>query len=374
MGPLLVVGPLAGVYVDRWNKKYVLLAANAIQAVFIVGLLVVALCGKSMPPQAIVGCGLVALLFTNIASQFVGPAKLALTAKAVPGEFRTVATSVTMTTTMTMGIVAPPIAGPLYEVSGVSVALVLNIASFVISLWFLARLQPETQPAAEHSQGLSGVWSDMKAGMVFVWNDQPLRAMVVLLFAMSIAVGALNSQRVLFALEVLHWKREMLGVLFGISGASAAVGSFIAPRIMKSIGRQRAFTLTLTSLAMGIGLMGLPTPWIATSLAGVVSCGAGSGMLNVFFGPLIMDRTEPKFMGRVASLLAPAQGSGALLSMALGGVFLASAAGRSWTIAGMEFGRVNVLYLTCTSLFVLACLTFGRQVFAAEVKPAPTPH
>lgn len=374
MGPLVVVGPLAGVYVDRWNKKYVLLAANAIQAVFIAALVAVAIFADSIPPQVIVACGLGALLVTNVASQFIGPAKLVFTSEAVPNDFRTVATSLTMTTSMTLGVIAPPLSGPLYALTGVVTALAINVVSFLVSLWFLARLQPFGQAAAAGGRGFAGVWADLKGGASFAWSDQPLRAMLVLLFAMSIAVGALNSQMVLFTLEVLGWRREMLGVLFAIFGASAAVGSVVAPAIMKRVGQQRAFTFTLVSLAAGVGLMGLPTSTIVTSLAGVVCCGAGSGMLNVFFGPLIMNRVPREFMGRVASLLAPANGAGALLSMAAGGVFLTAAAGQQWRFAGVEFGRVHVLYLTCAGFFVVACLLFGRRVFADEPQPASASH
>lgn len=374
MAPMFLIGPIAGVYVDRWNKKLVLLITNAIQAVFIAGLVIVAIYADQIPTHVIMACGLSALLVTNIAAQFIGPAKLVLTSRAVPSDFRTIATSVTMTTMMTLGIIAPPLSGPLYVAAGVTVALAINVASFVLSLWFLAQLNTDPEPDTTHQQGLPGVWADLKGGLAFTWRDQPLRAMLFLLFAMSIAAGALNAQMVLFVLEVLNWEREALGVLFATFGASAAVGSIIAPLLMKKLSRPRAFTLTLVSLAAGIGLMGLPTEAVISSLTGVVLAGAGSGMLNVFFGPLIMDRVPQEFMGRVTSLFGPANGAGSLLSMAVGGVFLTATAGHTWHFAGLEFGRVHVLFLTCTALFVIAISIFGKQVFADEKPTQATPN
>lgn len=370
MAPLLLVSPVAGVFVDRWNKKHVLLATNLIQAVVISGLVLVALCAAQLPTGVIMACGLGALLVTNVASQFINPAKLVITSQAVPGDFRTLATSVTMTTTMTLSVVAPPLSGPLYAAAGATAALVINAASFAISLLFLSRLDVPIPTSDRQNTGATGVWKDLTEGFRFAWNDGPLRAMLILLFSISVAAGALNTSMVLFTLEVLSWPRETLGVLLAILGGSAALGSIAAPFLIKHLDRKRAFTLTLATLALGLTLMGLPLNTVATSLTGVAVCGAGSGMLNVFFGPLIMERVEPKLMGRVGSLLGPANGAGALLSMAAGGVFLAWAAGRTWTFAAAEFNRVHVLYLVCTALFSLACVMFGRRVFTSAAEPA----
>lgn len=372
MGPALLFGPIAGVFVDRWNKKDVLIFCNAIEAIMVIVLIAMALCQQFIAPIVIVITGLLSLLITNTAAEFVTPAQMVVTARVVPSHARTIATSLTMSTAMVLSVAAPPFAGPLFAIGGMGLAMAINLATFIAALAFLAKITTEPEPKNSSSEGVAGVIEDAKEGVAFVLKDAPIRAVFILMFSLALCIGAVKVQMVLFLVEVLHWDRKWYGLLFAIVGASAAIGSVLAPRLIDIAGRSRIFTGTLIGLGIGLLTMGTPlSPWLA--LAGVFLTGLASGVFNVFVGPLMMERVADNLLGRVSSLLSPMAAAGSLVSMTVGGIFLANHAGHTWDVLGFTLGRVNVVFFVTGTLFLIVTVLFSTRVFRPTEPEAEEP-
>ena len=117
-----LVGPVAGVFVDRWNRKSTMLRTEAIRAAMVAGLT-----GLSFVPIPDFPAGLwlaavyLVVFVLTAAGQFFNPARFATTGDVVPGEDdRIRATGLAEATTSAAGIIGPPIAALLLSPSNSS--------------------------------------------------------------------------------------------------------------------------------------------------------------------------------------------------------------------------------------------------------------
>ncbi len=131
--PTVLVGPLAGVFVDRWDKRRTLLRMDLLRAALILLLVPLPLMsGHGLAParQAAIIYGVVIL--ATICGQFFTPARRALLGDIVAEPERARASSLQQVTMNTAVIIGPPLATPLFFGLGVEWALTVNAASFVL--------------------------------------------------------------------------------------------------------------------------------------------------------------------------------------------------------------------------------------------------
>src|SRR6185312_16030858 len=139
-----LVGPVAGVFVDRWNRKSTMMRTEAIRATMVVGLT-----GLSFVPvrDLPVGLWLVAVYLVvfvlNAAGQFFNPARFATTGDVVHGEEdRVRAAGRAQATTSAAWIIGPPIGVLLLVTVGFQCALALSAAFYVVSYLAIRLLRP----------------------------------------------------------------------------------------------------------------------------------------------------------------------------------------------------------------------------------------
>ena len=123
-----LVGPVAGVFVDRWNRKSTMMRTEVIRAAMVAGLI-----GLSFVPLRDLPVGLwlaavyLVVFVLNAAGQFFSLARFATTGDVVHGEEdRARAVGLAEVTTSAAGIIGPPIAAPLLFTVGLRWALAAN--------------------------------------------------------------------------------------------------------------------------------------------------------------------------------------------------------------------------------------------------------
>jgi len=130
---IVTVGPLAGVFVDRWDKRTTLLRTDLIRAVLIGILIVVSLWPRLFPlPVTLAVIGVVVALATA-ASQFFNPARTIVVADVVPPDQLGRATGYGQTASAMASVIGPPLAAPLLVGVGVPAAITVNALSFLVS-------------------------------------------------------------------------------------------------------------------------------------------------------------------------------------------------------------------------------------------------
>src|SRR5262249_21734534 len=129
--PFFLVGPLAGVFVDRWDKRRTMLAMDAIRAVLVALLALITV--LRLPLGWMLAAIYAAVFLASVCSQFFRPSLVALIGDIVAEPARVRASSLSETTTNLAFIIGPVFAAPLLYAFGPLVALLLDAFSFLVS-------------------------------------------------------------------------------------------------------------------------------------------------------------------------------------------------------------------------------------------------
>ncbi|RIJ54286.1 MFS transporter, partial [Clavibacter lycopersici] len=128
--PRLLLAPVAGVLVDRWPARRVMVTADVVRAALLVPLLVIAMAG---PAPVVIGAVIVTQLLIGCASQLFDPARAALVQVVVPADRRADAAGRTLLASTGVGIVSAMVGPVVYAGVGPVPALVVDVVAFLAS-------------------------------------------------------------------------------------------------------------------------------------------------------------------------------------------------------------------------------------------------
>src|SRR5581483_10587404 len=180
MTPSLLVGPIAGVFVDRWHRRLTMLNMDAIRAVLMTLLLAFTgivplpfLAHGQISPWLQLGAIITVACLASVCAQFFGPSYIGLVAEIVPKQHRPQAVGLGQTMTSLASIIGPPLAAPLLFSVGIQWALIIDILSYVVSLLTLWAIQSPavTPPLSTHSN----MRSEFVEGLHFSFSNQVVR-------------------------------------------------------------------------------------------------------------------------------------------------------------------------------------------------------
>jgi MFS family permease len=259
--PQIVVGPIAGVFVDRWDKRRTMVAMTAIQA---------ALAALLMLPAARVGLPLLgrphlplgwllAVTYADIAlitscAQFFLPAQLALIKDIVPAGSPTggsprqdQALEMTQAIQALGVVIGPPVAAALVFGLGVQWALLANVLSFVVS--FAAATAISAPPAASSlGPGEVGHFSrEFLAGVGYVLGHRVLRTILVSEILTWLGFGCLQTLGYFFITGNLHAPPSAYGWLGAVFGFGAIAGGVLVTIFGRRLGLARVLWLALVT-------------------------------------------------------------------------------------------------------------------------------
>ena len=203
-----LVGPFAGVFVDRWNRKSTMMRTEVIRAGMVAGLI-----GLSFVPVRDLPVGLwlaamyLVVFVLNAAGQFFSPARFATTGDIVHGEEdRARAVGLAEATTSAAWIIGPPIAAPLLFMLGFQWALAANAASYAVSylaIRFL-RLTPEPRRPAPGRAGKTSLHVEFFVGLRLFARNRFLVTLLTVTMICQCGTGAINTLNVFFVTRDLH--------------------------------------------------------------------------------------------------------------------------------------------------------------------------
>jgi MFS family permease len=379
----LLVGPLAGVYVDRWDRRATMLRADLLRAGLIGALSVVTFLPASLVPVPLTLAAIYAVvLLASTAAQFFNPARFALVGDVVTGDAdRARASGISTATSALAGIVGPPLAAPLLFTAGLRWALIANALSFVVSFLMVRSIRvsgaPETAAAPTER---SGVARELAAGLRLIFGSRLLVTLLVTAVVAQLGTGAINALGLFFVTENLHVEPKWYGTLdigLGIGSISGALAAgFVAGRL----GSRRVVWLGMLLTGAGIVVYARLTGiWPAIIVLGLI--GVPLAALNTAWTPLLMGAAPREFLGRVMSVLSPSMQLASIVSVLVAG-WLASTVMVSFQaeIAGLRFGRIDTIFLA-SGLLVIAAGVYaawalrearGKAIGAAAgERPAP---
>jgi MFS family permease len=362
--PALVLGPFAGVLVDRWNRRRTMLAADAARAVLVAALVPLAFPSVAAHLPRLAELGIVYLLAAATASfsQFFNPSRFAMLGAIVTEPDVPRASGHLMSSTYAASVIGPPLAAPLLFTAGVQWALVINALSFGASFLGIWLIQVPSAPAAEGADiektpaAPAGYWREMEAGLRFFGTSTVLVAVTLGLFVTVLGAGALNALNVFFVQADLHASATLYGTIGMAEGIGGLAGTMAAGWVIARAGAGRTFWVGLVLSGLAVVCYSLMSSLVA-ALAVIAVLGAALGCVNTAISPLLLAATPQHMIGRVTSVLTPAASVAAIASTAAAGA-LASTVLRGFraTLAGVTLGPYETVIAAGGLLFVAAGL------------------
>ena len=336
--PMLVLGPFAGVWVDRRHKRMVLMVTQCLALT------------QALVMLALVGSGsvqtwhlILANLVLGILNAVDSPARQAQLVELVGGK-EDLPNAIAFSSTLMNGarFVGPMIGGAVIAGFGEVWGFALNSlmrGAVILALW-LIRATP--QPIEKATTG----WAEqLAAGFRYAYGFLPTRSALLLLSAVSFSVQPYQSLAPYFARDVFHGGSETLGYLIGAGGFGAVSGMMhLATRpSVRGLLRQIPFTAAAAGAAL-IAFSFSTSLWVALPMLYFVGMGAmiTAASVNTVLQTIVEDRMRARvvsiymmsFLG-VAPLGALCAGIlaeriGPPATLALGGALALMAAFTYW--------------------------------------------
>lgn len=312
--PSIVLAPIAGAIVDRFETRRVLALVSLAQAGVALAL---AFAGSTWAVLA-----LAALLGTGWAiSQ---PAEFSLVPSVAAGRIAE-ANGLVETVRYVGFALGPLLGGILSAVGGMRAAMLVNAASFLVVTAVALVLRVERRPA--HSAGQAR--ERARDGIAFLFRDRVLGLVVVVAFVSLLFMTASAPAEVFFAVDVLDVGAVGFGALWTSWTIGMALGALVlARRVRSALAGAAIVAIVVQSLGLA-----LPTLWLVFvfALAAYLVGGAAHGLKNVLMRTLIHQRVPARLHGRAFAAYNGLRNSAELVAV-MGGGALVAAIGARWTL------------------------------------------
>jgi len=321
-GPELVLGALAGVYVDRWDRKTTMIAADLLRAALVA---LMAVSGNVAEIYAL-------SLGVNLASIFFGPAKSATIPNLVSRDTLTRANGLSSTSQTLAMALGSTIGGVAIAVAGLRQAFYLDAASFLISAFCIILIR--VPRSKDHGLARSSFWTELHGGWDALRTHPIRRGVTIMATALVLGPGVSTVLAVILAENVLRGGMAGYSVIVSAMGVGAAVGAIVTSAGGSRIPRDRSYRAGFFLAALGTVLVGVSRS-VPLAALGFAVLGGGQIVATIAGTTLLQEHTDDHLRGRifgmyqtlvhVFSLLAAAVAGG--LSDGLGAATVITAVG-----------------------------------------------
>jgi len=221
--PYLLFGLLAGVLVDRWDRKRTMLTCEAINAIATATIPLALWTGHlSMPQLDIVA------LVTGTAFIFFNVAEIAALPSIVASNQLPMAVSQNQATFSVGGVAGPAAAGFLFQFAR-ALPFLADALSYAVS--FLSLLAVRVSFAVEHATSRRSLRVELWDGMTWLWGHPSIRGLTLLTASSNLLTGGFTLLIILLA-QRQHAPSATIGGIFAVASAAAVAGSALAPRLL----------------------------------------------------------------------------------------------------------------------------------------------
>ncbi len=290
--PPFLLGPVAGVIADRFDRRKVLILSDVLRAGIVSCFLLI-----NGPEDLWLLYVLTVLQFS--VSAFFEPARAALVPALVERDELLTANTLSSITWSAMLTLGGAIGGLTASLFGVRVSLIVDAASFLASAAFVLTIPGQFRAEAVHV--VESGWKNFVDGMNYVRKDLDV-ALVTLVKALG-QVGSFDIIAALYAAHVFRQGQEgatTLGLMFTAFGVGAVIGPLISNRFGNSevIWLRRAILGGFVCMPLAWLIVGI-APSLPVVLAGCVLRGIG-GSINWTYSDVLLQMSVPNhLLGRV---------------------------------------------------------------------------
>ncbi|NIM96017.1 MAG: MFS transporter [Anaerolineales bacterium] len=305
--PGFIFGMIAGVVVDKYDRKRVLVVSN-VGCLFIAAGLVSAMGWLENLTLLLVivyiGNFIIAALL-----QFIAASRDATFPHLVSNEELLPANSVLKVVILAgQGLGAALLSPLLLQIGDSALVFVVSTALLALATWQYARLPNQTVDDADHedehhTQRLSLIWDDLKAGWSFIVHDAALGRAIGYLVLLTTFMLMISTCLPGVASRTWGIPIEFLPYLAVPGGVGFGLGLWLVGKHGHQLGNEEWVSVGMVSLGVGLALMTfmqeMNGPYILLFLIVSVASGAGAALIVTTTRAIIMDRSPDAIRGRV---------------------------------------------------------------------------
>ena len=295
--PQVLIGPFAGAFVDRWNRRKVLMISDSLIAAAVL-VLAVLFAFDRVEVWHIYAL----MLFRSACGAFQWPAMQASTSMMVPKQHLSRVAGLNQSLQGLVAIVAPPAGALLLELFPMQYVIAVDVATAIFAvgpLVFISIPQPKRGDISAR-----GVLTDMKEGLTWLWSKKPL----VMIMGISLMINmVINPAFTLLPLLIttyfkggaieLAWVQSANGLGLILGGVTLGIwGGF------KSKGRTAFSALLVGSLGI-LGFSQTPPDMFMLGIAFVFLFGFMNAIGNSSFFSVLQELIPFEIQGRVFTLV-----------------------------------------------------------------------
>ncbi|MEV4537939.1 MFS transporter [Asanoa sp. NPDC049518] len=353
----LLFGAFAGAYVDRWDRRRILVVVNMLQAVLLTPLLLVDTADEVWI-VVIVAFGAAAL------EQFSKPAENALLPRLVTGDHLAAANALNVLNNNLARLVGPALGGIAAVTIGLHGAALADAASFALAAALCVLIQGTHRAAGSDSRHLG---RELWEGLRYVGRNRFVLAVFLIIAISSVGEGIMGTLFVFYVVDGLGAGGRELGWLMSAQAVGGILGSLTAARV---IARFRPTSLIMTSWVffglVDVVIFNYPrwdtTVWPVVALFVVVGIPVGIHVSAMW--TLFQLETPDRLRGRAFNVIWMGAALAGILGTAIAGPF------------GERIGVLNLLTIQgagCVVAGLLFRLVAGRGPASLRpAEPAPT--
>jgi MFS family permease len=298
--PPILFGSAAGVFVDRWDRRWTMIGANVARGFLLLLLL-------TFRSAEMVWVVYVVAFFASIANLFFGPANNALLPQLVEEQELVSANSLDALGENVARIIGPALGGAILATVGLTAVALIDVASYLVGAGLIFLIQSPAAGIAERQvkdaersirEEWFEFWKDWVSGLRLVSQRRPLSYAFLAVGAALIADSIMSVLLVVFVQNVVGAEAQEFGWILTARGIGGVIGGLIVARVGPRI--QPKNLIAMGMLGAGILLIVMlqfPTLPVVLTVAVVVGLPAMAWMIA---GQTWMQvHSEDEFRGRV---------------------------------------------------------------------------
>lgn len=343
VAPGVLLGSVAGVYVDRWNRKTTLVVTNLLLALAALPLLVVEDASRLWLVYPVV-------FVSAVLAQFVGPAENAFLPRLVPEEDLLVANSLNALNNSLARLIGPALGGLVVAASGLLGVVLVDAASYAVAAVLLALVRTSGavatagDAASALARGWRRMWHEWREGLAVVRRERAVGVVFAFTAIAAVGEGVFGVMFVVWVGDVLHGGAPELGWLHSAQAVGGIVGGALGARVARRFSAERLFgvsaivfgvfdlalfnyPLALSGLWIGVTLMilvGIPGVWMQAARATILQTHVEDAYRGRVFGSLATSAALLMLVGTgIAGAVGNAVGPIVMLNLQ-GGAYVAA--------------------------------------------------
>jgi MFS family permease len=345
----------AGVAVDRWNRKWLMIWSDIVRVVALAGLGVSVASGRVTFVQILIVAFIEGTMFVIFNIAEIGAVRSVVPARQLQRAFATEQARMS-----SVYLTGPPLGGFLFGLAR-SLPFLVDAISYAFSMGTLVAMRTPFQEERVEV-GTASLSAQIKEGLAWLWRHTFLRTCALLFVGTNFLFGALDLTLIVAARrQGLH--SAVIGALIAALGAMSLIGSIAAPRFLKVLSMRTAL---IASGWLSLGIVSfLVKPNVFVLVPGFAPFILFNPTVNAMIIGYRVAIVPDRLQGRVNSVARSLALLGLPLGPVVGGLLLGSFSARA-TVAFLLAGFVLLAVFTTASRAIRAAPSFDEVAAAAS--------